>query len=53
MTAPTGRHRDVGDKYATRVTKIKKNRGRENNSVLRPAEKLKQLTHAMTGITGT
>ena len=30
MTAPTVRHRDVGDKYATGVPKIKKIRGREN-----------------------
>ena len=47
MTAPTVRHRDVGDKYATDVPKIKKIRGRENISVgtwnvrtLRPAGKL-------------
>ena len=33
MTAPTVRHRDVGDKYATGVPKIKKIRGRENISV--------------------
>ena len=32
MTAPTVRHRDVGDKYATGVPKIKKIRGRENIS---------------------
>ena len=51
MTAPTVRHRDVGDKYAT-VYQI---RGRENISVgawnvrtLRPARKLEQLTHAMS-----
>ena len=44
MTAPTVRHRDVGDKYATGVPKIKKIRGRENIAVgtwnvrtLRPA----------------
>ena len=55
MTAPTVRHRDVGDKYATGVPKIKKNRGRENIAVgtwnvrtLRPAGKLEQLTHAMS-----
>ena len=55
MTAPTVRHRDVGDKYATGVQKIKKIRGRENISVgtwnvrtLRPAGKLEQLTHAMS-----
>ena len=30
MTAPTVRHRDVGDKFATDVPKIKKNSGREN-----------------------
>ena len=54
MTAPTVRHRDVGDEYATSVPKIKKIRGRENISVrtwnvrtLRPAGKLEQLTHAM------
>ena len=46
MTAPTVRHRDVGDKYATGVPKIKKIRGRENMAVgtwnvrtLRPAGK--------------
>ena len=55
MTAPTVRHRDVGDKYATGVPKIKKIRGRENIAVrtwnvrtLRPAGKLEQLTHAMS-----
>ena len=55
MTAPTVRHRDVGDKYATGVPKIKKIRGRENIAVgtwnvrtLRPAAKLEQLTHAMS-----
>ena len=55
MTAPTVRHRDVGDKYATGVPKIKKMRGRENIAVgtwnvrtLRPAGKLEQLTHAMS-----
>ena len=55
MAAPTIRHRDVGDKYATGVPKIKKIRGRENISVgtwnvrtLRPAGKLEQLTHAMS-----
>ena len=54
MTAPTFRDRDLGDKYATGVPKIKKIRGRENISVgtwnvrtLRPAGKLEQLTHAM------
>ena len=44
MTAPTVRHRHVGDKYATGVRKIKKIRGRENISVgtwnVRPAGKL-------------
>ena len=47
---------DVGDKYATGVPKIKKIRGRENIAVetwnvraLRPAGKLEQLTHAMSG----
>ena len=30
MTAPTVRHRDIHDKYATGVPKIKKIRGREN-----------------------
>ena len=46
MTAPTVRHRDVGDKYATGVPKIKKIRRRKNISVgtwnvrtLRPAGK--------------
>ena len=33
MTAPTVRHRDVGDKYAIGVPKIKKIRGTENISV--------------------
>ena len=33
MTAPTVRHRDVGDKYAASVPKIKKNRGKENITV--------------------
>ena len=54
MTAPTVRHRDVGDKYVTGVPKLKKRRGREdipagtlNVSTLRPAGKLEQLTHAM------
>ena len=44
MTTPTVRHRDVGDKYATGVPKIKKIRDRENIAVgtwnvrtLRPA----------------
>ena len=32
-TAPTVRHRDIGDKCATGVPKIKKIRGRENISV--------------------
>ena len=47
MTAPTVRHRDVGDKCATGVPKIKKIRGRENIAIgtwnvrtLRPAGKL-------------
>ena len=55
MTAPTVRHGDVGDKYATGVLKIKKIRGRENIAVgtwnmrtLRPAGNLEQLTHAMS-----
>ena len=55
MTALTVRHRDVDDKYATGVPKIKKIRGRENISVgtwnvgtLRPAGKLEQLTHAIS-----
>ena len=55
MIAPTVRYRDVGDKYATSVSKIKKIRSRENISVgtwnvrtLRPAGKLEQLTHAMS-----
>ena len=55
VTTPTVRQRDVGDKYATGVPKIKKIRGRENISVgtwnvstLRPAGKLEQLTHAMS-----
>ena len=54
ITAPTVRHRDVGDKYATGIPKVKKIRGRENIAVgtwnvrtLRPAGKLEQLTHAM------
>ena len=54
MTAPTVRHRDVGDKYATGVPKIKKIRdweniifGKWNVRTLRPAKKLEQLTHAM------
>ena len=54
MTAPTVRHRDVGDKYVNGVPKTKKIRGRENISVgtwnartLRPAGKFEQLTHAM------
>ena len=34
MTAPTVRHRDVGDKYATGIPKIKKIRGRENIAVV-------------------
>ena len=33
MTAPTVRYRDIGDKYATGVPKVKKIRGRENISV--------------------
>ena len=47
MTAPTIRHLDVGDKYATGEPKIKKIRSRDNIAVgawnvrtLRPAEKL-------------
>ena len=55
MTAPTFRHRDVGDKYATGVPKIKKIRGRENIAVgtlnvrtRRPAGKLEQLTHTIS-----
>ena len=53
MTAPSVRHRDVGDKYAAGVPK--KIRGRENIAVgtlnvrtLGPAGKLEQLTHAMS-----
>ena len=60
MTAPNIRHRDVSDRYATSVPKMKKIRGRENIFVgtwyvrsLRRAEKLEQLTHAMVGITET
>ena len=48
IAAPTARHRDVGDKYATGVPKIRKIRGTENIAVgtwnvrtLRPAGKLK------------
>ena len=55
MTEPTVRHRDVCDKYATGVPKIKIIRGRENIAVgtwnvrtLGPAGKLEQLTHAMS-----
>ena len=55
MIAPTVRHRDVDDKYATGVPKIKKIKSRENMAVgtsnvrtLRPAGKLEQLTHAMS-----
>ena len=55
MTAPTVGHRDVGDKYATGVSKVKKIRSRENTSVgtwnmriLRPAGKLEQLTRAVS-----
>ena len=55
MTAPTVRHRDVGDKYATGVSTIKQIRGREiiavgtwNVRTLRQARKLEQLTHAMS-----
>ena len=55
MTALPVRHRDIGDKYATGVPKIKKIRGRENIydgtwnvRTLRPAGKLEQLTHAMS-----
>ena len=54
MTAPTFKHRDEGDKYATGIPKTKKIRGSENIIVgkwnvrtLRPAGKLEQLTHAM------
>ncbi|MEW8546459.1 MAG: hypothetical protein AB2693_23320 [Candidatus Thiodiazotropha sp.] len=54
MTAPTVGHWDVGEKYATGVPNIKKIRGRENISIrtwnvrtLRPAGKLKELTHEM------
>ena len=54
MTAPTVRHRDVDDKFATGEPKIKKIRGRENISVgiwnvrtLRPDGKLEQLTCTM------
>ena len=55
MTAPTVRRRNVGDKYANSVPKIKEIRGRENISVgtwnvrtLMPAWKLEQLAHAMS-----
>ena len=55
MIAHIVRHLDVGDKYATGVPEIKKIRVRENISVgtwnvrtLRPAEKLVQLTHAIS-----
>ena len=55
MTAPTVRHRGVGDKYASGGQNIKKIRGRENISVgtwnvrtLRQIGKLEQLTHAMS-----
>ena len=55
MTAPPVSYRDVGDKYATGVPKIKKIRSRENIAVgtwnvrtLRPAMKLEQLTRAMS-----
>ena len=55
MTAPTVRHRSVGNKYATGVPKIKIVTGRENIAVgtwnvrtLRPAGKLEQLTPAMS-----
>ena len=55
ITMPTVRHRDVGDKYATGVPKVKKIRGRENIAVgtwnvrtQRQAGKLEQLTHAMS-----
>ena len=54
MTAPTNRHQDVGDNYATDVPNLKKIRGRESISdgiwnvrTLRPAGKVEQLTHAM------
>lgn len=54
MTAPTAKHWGGGDKYATGVKKVKKNIGREKISVgtwnvriLRPAGKLKELTHEM------
>ena len=45
MTAPTVRHRDVGNKYATGVPKII---GTWNVRTLRPAGKLEQLTHAIS-----
>ena len=62
MTVPTVRHRDVGDKYAAGVPKIKRIRGRESISVgawnvktLRPAGKLEHscneqvsLAHSVT-----
>ena len=55
MTAPTVRHWDVGDMYATSVPKVKKISSRENISVgtwnvrtLRPAGKLEQLTQAFS-----
>ena len=54
MTAPTVKHRDVGDKYATGVPKTKKMSGMEHISVgtwnartLRRAVKFEQLSHAV------
>ena len=46
MTAPDG-HWGVGENYATGVTKVKKIKGREEPGmrILRPAGKLKELTH--------
>ena len=56
MITPTVRHGEIGVKYAAGVPKIKYIRGREDISVrtwnvitLRPAGKLEQLTHAMSG----
>ena len=51
MTAPSVRHRIIGDKYATGVPKVKRIKGRENISVgtwnvraLSPAVKFEELT---------
>ena len=54
MTLLIVKHWELGDRYASGVRKIKRIRSRENTSArkwnertLRPAGKLKQLTHAM------